>query len=91
MNSLDEIDKKDLKIRLRKIEGQVKGIRKMIQNDKYCVDILTQINAARGGLKQVGINILDKHIHGCVKRTLKEDNGEEIINELMDVLGKFTD
>ena len=78
-------------IRLRRIEGQIKGIRKMIRKDKYCVEILTQINAARGGLKQVGINILDQHIHGCVKRTVQDENGEEIIDELTDVLGKFTD
>ena len=90
MNSLDGKDKKDLMVRLSRIEGQVNGIRKMIQNDKYCVDILTQISAARGGLKQAGINILDKHIHGCVKQTVKAENGEEIIDELIDVLGKFT-
>ncbi len=91
MNSLNETDKKDLLTRLRRIEGQVKGIQKMIKNDKYCVDILTQVNAARGGLKQAGINILDQHIHGCVQETVKNENGEEIIDELTEVLCKFTD
>lgn len=91
MNSLEKEKKKELMVKLKRIEGQIKGIRKMMRNDKYCVEILTQINAARGGLKQVGINILDQHIHGCVKRTVKEENGEEIIDELIDLLGKFTD
>ncbi|AZO94504.1 metal-sensitive transcriptional regulator [Halocella sp. SP3-1] len=90
MNSLCELDKKDLDMRLKKIEGQVRGIQRMIDEDKYCVDILTQINAVRGALKKVGLKILDKHTHGCVQRAIKNEEGDAIINELMDVLTKFT-
>ena len=51
MNSLSVEEKKDLEIRLKRIEGQVRGIQKMIEEDKYCVDILTQVSAVRGALK----------------------------------------
>ncbi|MTI61836.1 MAG: metal-sensitive transcriptional regulator [Firmicutes bacterium] len=91
MSSLCELDKKDLDMRLKRIEGQVRGIQRMVDEDKYCVDILIQINAVRGALKKVGLNILDKHTHGCVQRAIKNEEGDAIINELMDVLAKFTD
>jgi DNA-binding FrmR family transcriptional regulator len=91
MNSLCELDKKDLVLRLKKIEGQLRGLQKMVDNEKYCVDILYQINAVQGGLKKVGLKILDKHVHGCVQRAVKNEEGDEIIDELMEVLAKFTD
>ena len=91
MNSLSEGDKKNLIIRLRRIEGQVRGLQRMIDEEKYCVDILHQINAVQGGLKKVGLKILDKHVHGCVQRAVKNEEGDEIIDELMDLLAKFTD
>lgn len=90
MNSLSETDKEKLNLRLRKIEGQIRGIQKMIDDDKYCVDILTQINAVRGALKKAGLQILDRHTHGCVQRAIKDEKGEAIIDELMDVINKFT-
>ena len=91
MNSLSETDKEKLILRLKRIEGQVRGIQRMIDEDKYCVDILTQVSAIRGALKKVGLKLLDKHTHGCVQRAIKNEEGEQIINELMDVLNKFTD
>ena len=95
MNSLEKNDKKDLEVRLKRLEGQVRGIQKMIEEDKYCVDILTQINAVRGALKKVGLKILDRHTHGCVQRVIRDDEDgekkEEIIDELMEVIAKFTD
>ncbi|MFW5995627.1 MAG: metal-sensitive transcriptional regulator [Halanaerobiaceae bacterium] len=91
MNSLDEEAKEDLLLRLRRIEGQVRGLQRMIDEDKYCVDILTQVVAVRGALKKVGFKLLDNHTHGCVKRALQEENGDQIIDELMEVFAKFTD
>jgi DNA-binding FrmR family transcriptional regulator len=94
MNSICGKEKNDLLIRLKKIEGQVKGIQRMINEDKYCVDILTQVAAVRGALKKVGLKVLDDHIHGCVQTVMKGDDLEknkEIIDELMDVMAKFTD
>jgi len=91
MNSLCELDKKELINRLKRIEGQVRGLQRMVNEEKYCVDILHQINAVQGGLKNVGLKILDKHVHGCVQRAVKNEEGDEIIDELMEVLAKFTD
>lgn len=92
MNSISQEMEEDLLLRLRRIEGQVRGLQKMIDEEKYCVDILTQVVAVRGALKKVGLNILNAHINGCVQRALaQEENDEEIIDELLDVMEKFTD
>jgi len=92
MNSLSEGEKKDLIVRLRRIEGQVRGLQRMIDEEKYCVDILTQINACRGALKKVALKVLDRHVNGCVKNAISQEEGEEaIISELMDVIDKFSD
>jgi CsoR family transcriptional regulator, copper-sensing transcriptional repressor len=62
--------------RLRKIEGQVRGIAKMIEDDKYCIDVLTQISAANSALRSVALNLLDEHLDHCVSRAVAE-GGEE--------------
>jgi len=93
MNSICEHEKKNLIIRLRRLEGQIRGLQRMVEEDKYCVDILTQIVAAKGALQKVGLKILDDHLHGCVQRAIKGKNkekNEEIINELMTLLAKFS-
>lgn len=81
---------KDLLLRLKKIEGQVRGIQKMLEEGRYCVDILLQINAAKAGLHKTGLQLLESHTKGCVTRAFKEDRGEEAIQELIEVLDKFT-
>jgi DNA-binding FrmR family transcriptional regulator len=52
--------------RLRRIEGQVRGIAKMVEDDKYCIDILTQVSAATKALQSVALGLLDEHLGGCV-------------------------
>jgi DNA-binding FrmR family transcriptional regulator len=52
--------------RLRRIEGQVRGIAKMIEGDKYCIDVLTQVSAATKALEAVALGLLDEHLHHCV-------------------------
>src|SRR6476469_4510009 len=56
--------------RLRRIEGQVRGIAKMIEDDKYCIDVLTQISAANNALRSVALNLLDEHLGHCVSRAV---------------------
>jgi CsoR family transcriptional regulator, copper-sensing transcriptional repressor len=58
--------------RLRRIEGQVRGIAKMIEDDKYCIDVLTQISAANNALRSVALNLLDEHLGHCVSRAVAE-------------------
>ncbi len=82
-------EKADLLNRLKKIEGQVRGIAKMIDEDRYCVDILMQIAAVRAGLNKTGTIIMEGHIKGCVTKAIKENHGERQVDELMEVLLKF--
>jgi len=78
--------------RLRRIEGQIRGIQKMIQEERYCIDILTQINAVVGAIESVEESVLEKHLRGCVDHSFakgtKEDRIKKI-DEIIDVLRKF--
>jgi CsoR family transcriptional regulator, copper-sensing transcriptional repressor len=68
--------KDNLAKRLRRIEGQVRGIAKMIEDDKYCIDILTQISAANSALRAVALNLLDEHLGHCVARAVSEGGNQ---------------
>lgn len=83
-----ELDEKILQ-RLKKVEGQVRGIHKMVEDERYCVDILTQIAAVRAALDSVGLEVLKKHTHGCVKKAIQSGEGDPVIDELMDVIKLF--
>ena len=67
MASLSDDERRDVLNRLARIEGQVKGVRRMVEEDKYCVDILTQLAAVTTALDRVGLKVLDGHVHGCVR------------------------
>lgn len=83
--------KDELLKRLRRIEGQVRGIQKMIDSDRYCVDILVQIAAIKSAMQQVGLTILEAHTRGCVADALaNQTDGDMKIDELMDVIRQFT-
>ena len=58
--------KDDLQTRLRRIEGQVRGLQRMIEEDVYCIDVLTQVSAATSALQSVALGLLDEHLHHCV-------------------------
>ena len=72
-------DKDEILSRLRRIEGQVRGLQKMVDNDDYCIDILTQITAASNALKKVAVKLLDDHIRHCVKQETEE--GKDMVRE----------
>jgi DNA-binding FrmR family transcriptional regulator len=78
--------------RLRRIEGQIRGIQKMIAEKRYCVDILTHVNSVVGAIESVEERILERHLRGCVDHSFakgtKEDRVKKI-NEIIDVLRKF--
>ncbi|MYL31053.1 metal-sensing transcriptional repressor [Halobacillus halophilus] len=76
--------------RLRRIEGQVRGIQKMVEDDRYCVDILVQISAIDKALKRVGYSLLERHTHHCVKDAIQKGDGDEAIDELMKVVQQFS-
>ena len=76
---------------LNRIEGQVKGIKRMIENRRYCVDILIQLKAAKAALHKVEQDILKKHMQHCLKNAVASNNEIEIqkkIDELMKLLSK---
>ena len=62
-----ELNKDDYLRRLARIEGQVRGLQRMINEDKYCIDVLTQVNAVSAALKGVSIGLLDEHVRHCVR------------------------
>ncbi|HHX23058.1 MAG TPA: metal-sensitive transcriptional regulator [Thermoanaerobacterales bacterium] len=82
-------NKANLLRRLKRIEGQIKGIQRMIEDEKYCVDVLVQIAAVRAALNKVGLIVLEDHTRGCVVEAVRSDCNKEKINELIDVIGKF--
>jgi DNA-binding FrmR family transcriptional regulator len=69
--------------RLRRIEGQVRGIARMIDEDQYCIDVLTQISAVNSALQAVALNLLDEHLGHCVSRAVAQggDEGEAKLAE----------
>ena len=78
--------------RLARIEGQVKGIRNMVQTARYCVDILLQLSAVVSALKKVEDLVMENHLNTCVTDALKSEDEKESqlkIAELMDVMAKF--
>ena len=68
----DEKEYKDLLNRLRRIEGQVRGVEKMVENDAYCVDILTQVSAVTAALNSFNKVLLENHIRTCVAEDIRE-------------------
>ncbi|HVJ50456.1 metal-sensitive transcriptional regulator [Desulfitobacterium sp.] len=81
--------KEDLIRRLKKVEGQVKGLQRMIENDKYCVDVLIQVAAVRAAVNKVGTMIFEYHSRGCLEKAIKEDDKDAAIEDLVGVLTKF--
>jgi len=77
--------------RLRKIEGQVRGVTKMVEDTRYCVEILTQLKAIKSALSSVEANILESHLNHCVQKAFKNPNDEEtvkVVKEIKDLLKK---
>ncbi|MEH7460384.1 metal-sensing transcriptional repressor [Bacillus sp. JJ1127] len=83
-------EKEQIMNRLKRIEGQVRGIQNMVENDRYCVDILVQISAINAAMKKVGMGILKNHTNHCVSSAIKDGNGDEAIEELMTVFERFS-
>jgi DNA-binding FrmR family transcriptional regulator len=70
--------KEDYVKRLNRIEGQVRGIRRMIEEDTYCIDVLTQVSAATKALQAVAVGLLDEHVRHCVKNAVAEGDEEAL-------------
>ena len=86
---IDDITKDESLLRLKKIEGQVRGIGRMIEEKQYCIDILTQIAAASSALSNVAKLVLKKHVETCVSDAIKSGKEKGKIEELLNVFFKF--
>lgn len=83
-------EKQKILNRLKRVEGQVRGIQKMVEEDRYCIDILVQISAIQSALKNTGITITERHMKHCVTDAINSGDGEASIEELMSVLKQFS-
>ncbi|MBU6460453.1 MAG: metal-sensitive transcriptional regulator [Proteobacteria bacterium] len=81
--------KKQLIHRLNRIAGQIKGVTQMVESDRYCIDILTQVSAVQSALNAVALRMIEDHTQGCVQKAIRMGNGDEAITELMEVLKKL--
>lgn len=74
--------------RLRRMEGQVRGVQRMVEEGRYCLDIVMQLRAITAAADSVSKEILEDHIRGCVSDAIRDNRGDEAIDELMVVLAK---
>ena len=81
-------DQPSLLARMKKIEGQAKGIQRMIEEDRYCIDIVQQLTALSAAADEASLLILESHIEGCVTDAIREQHGEAHIKELMGTIRK---
>lgn len=75
-------DKEKVLIGLRRIEGQVRGLSKMVEEDRYCIDVITQVAAARAALERVSLLLLQDHISHCVADAIQAGDGADKVKEL---------
>jgi DNA-binding FrmR family transcriptional regulator len=79
-------------VRLRRIEGQIRGVQKMIEEKRYCIDIMTQLASVVGAIMRVEENVLSRHLKGCVQESFQKGSREDKqrkVDEVVDVLRKF--
>ena len=83
-------NKKSILDGLRRVEGQVRGVQRMVEDERYCVDVLNQIAASRMALARLAMLILEDHTKGCVSQAiLEKESGESTIEELMEVIKRL--
>jgi DNA-binding FrmR family transcriptional regulator len=75
-------DKAAVLARLRRIEGQVRGLQRMVEEDRYCIDVLTQVSAVKAGLESMALLLLNEHVGHCVADAIRAGDGTEKVEEL---------
>ena len=87
---INEEVKKDAISRLKKIEGQIRGIMRMVDEEKYCIDIINQITAAEKGLDVVSKIVMKRHVETCVSNAIVRGEGQNKIDELIETVFKYS-
>jgi DNA-binding FrmR family transcriptional regulator len=82
-------DKRKIQARLRRVEGQVRGVEKMVAEDRYCIDVLTQVNAARAALESVALLLLADHTQHCVTEAIRSGAGAGKVRELNEAVQRL--
>jgi CsoR family transcriptional regulator, copper-sensing transcriptional repressor len=85
-------DRRDeLLTRLRRVEGQVRGLQRMLEEDRYCIDVLTQISSATRALQGVAVTMLDDHVRHCVREAIEQgpDAADAKVDEALDVIARL--
>ena len=81
--------KQQILTRLKRIEGQTRGVQKMVEDDRYCIDVLTQISAVQAALDKVALGLLDDHVRHCVVGGHGPGSEEELTEEMMGAIGRL--
>ena len=81
-------DKDKLQLRLRKMEGQVRGLQQMIADDRYCLDVVQQVNALTSAAREVSLLVMESHLRATITEAIQSHDGESAIREMVDVLRK---
>ena len=81
--------KEQLLARLKRIEGQTRGVQKMVEEDRYCIDVLTQISAVQAALDKVALGLLDDHVRHCVVEGHGPGSQRELTDEMMAAIGRL--
>lgn len=84
-----EITNEVLLARLARVEGQVRGVSRMLREGKYCIDVIDQITAARRALERVALLVIQRHLNSCVKNGMAAGRGEDLTEELVGSIDKF--
>lgn len=84
-----EITNDILLARLARVEGQVRGVSRMLKKGQYCIDVIDQITAARRALERVALLVMQRHLDSCVKDGMAAGRGEDLTKELVDSIDKF--
>ena len=87
---INSVIKKEALTRLRRIEGQVRGIMKMVDDEKYCIDIINQISAAEKALSGVARIIMKRHVESCLSSAIVQGKGQKMIDEMIDAVFKVS-
>ena len=82
-------DHEKLVHRINRIGGQVNGLKKMVEEDRDCLDVLKQIAATLGAVRSLGTVVLEAHLRGCVSKAIRAEKSEDMIQEVVDIFNKF--
>ncbi|PCI41260.1 MAG: transcriptional regulator [Moraxellaceae bacterium] len=88
---IDDTTKNEAEVRLKKVEGQIRGISKMVHDEKYCIDIIHQISAAEKALDKVAKIIMKRHIESCVQEAIRSGDPDQKVDELIKTVFKLSD